>query len=178
MSDVPFDPDNLIYIDKPVVKYASNIFIEVPTILQYENTPLIELVKVAQAGFTTEFSIYNSDGIYLAKVKGSQLYLTDAGKKSNLKVTSPDKKTVCTLNDQVLFEVERDEAAALKTTAELFTPDGYFVRHNELNMSMNLIKADDSSLQIGTNIMSGNMIRGANIGVHIHMDGSLSIGVL
>ena len=74
----------LVYSDRPSVQVASNWFINVPIILQYEETPLIQVVKEEEAGFTTEIPIYHPDGRYLAKVKGSQLYATKKASRQGL----------------------------------------------------------------------------------------------
>lgn len=66
--------DTLIYQAHPTVELATNRFINVPIILQYEDTPLIQVVKAVSAGFTTEIPIYHSDGTYLAKVVGSRIF--------------------------------------------------------------------------------------------------------
>jgi hypothetical protein len=78
--------ESLIYKQAPFVQLASNTFINVPTVLQYEDTPLISVVRVAKAGFTTEIPIYHNDGTYLAKVVGSQIYRTADGEKAGVDV--------------------------------------------------------------------------------------------
>src|SRR5689334_12400235 len=120
--------DSLYFSDRPAMMLATNLFINVPIVLQYEQTPLIQFVREQRAGFTTEVPIYHPDGTYLAKARGSQLYLTEEGKKAGLILEHPDKVTVCKLGARVLFEMRREQAAALKTTAELHAPDGYFVK--------------------------------------------------
>lgn len=62
--------DKLIFTSSPVMTIATNIFINVPIILQYEEVPLVQIVKAHPAGFTTQIPIYHSDGTYLAKVVG------------------------------------------------------------------------------------------------------------
>ena len=57
------DTNSLIFQTFPIVKIATNTFINVPVILKYEETNLIEIVKEAQLGFTTQIPIYNSDGV-------------------------------------------------------------------------------------------------------------------
>lgn len=127
------NPDNLIFHQSPTVEFATNYFHNVPVILQYDDQPLIEVVQDQSAGFTTQFSIFNKDGVYLAKVVGSRLFATDDGKKAGLSLTHPNRMTVCKVGDQVLFEITRKKAAALKTEAELFTPDGRFLRARGAN---------------------------------------------
>lgn len=112
--------DNLIFQQTPEVHIASNRFIRTPTILMFEDSPLLEIERQPEAGFATRYSIYHSDGTYLAKVVGSQLYATDAGQKAGVTLRHPDKVTVCELNGQTLFEIRRLEAAALRTEAELY----------------------------------------------------------
>src|SRR5262245_42756548 len=120
--------DDLIFSKSPDVHFASNIFRNVPVILQYKDTPLIEVVREQIAGFTSQFRIYGPDGAYWAKVKGSRMFRTDDGKKAGVQIVSGDKVTACIYGKQTLFELRRLEAAALKTEAELFTYDGRFLR--------------------------------------------------
>src|SRR5439155_340045 len=56
--------DSLIYQEAPVVHLASNTFVGVPTVLQYDDTPLIQIVRAAEAGFTTEIPTYHH-GLHL-----------------------------------------------------------------------------------------------------------------
>jgi len=76
--------ENLIYQTVPVVTLATNHFIEVPIILQYDDTPLVSIVREQELGFTTEIPIYHEDGTYLAKVKGTRVYATKDGEKSGI----------------------------------------------------------------------------------------------
>jgi len=170
-------PNELIFSESPTVGYATNTFKNVPIILQYDETPLIEVVQEQDAGFTSQFNIYNKDGVYIAKAKGSQLYLTEEGKKVNLNMRHPHGATVCELDGQTLFEIRRTEAAALRTQAELFTPDGRFVRSNPHGVPCDLVLADGAPLSIGTITLVGNHFEGMRIGVLIRSDGTIAIGV-
>ena len=124
-----------IYYDKPTVGFAGSTFFNVPIILKVDEYPLIQVVDTGQksipAGYIVEFEIYNSDGIYLAKAKGSRLFLTSEGKKANLNLRYPNLMTVCELDGRTLFEMRRQEAAALNTRAELYTPSGSFIKGND-----------------------------------------------
>jgi len=166
--------EKLVFQNQPEVEFGSNKFINVPTILQFDDTPLIEVVKLQEAGFSTSIPIYHNDGTYLAKVVGSQIYSTEAGKKAGIKLLHPDKMTVCQLNGRTIFEIKRTSAAALKTEAELYTPTGHFVKYN--GHKPELINTDGNSLNIGGIIMMNNSIRGFRIGVWIKSDGSIGIG--
>jgi hypothetical protein len=86
------------------------------------------MVRSEGAGFTTQITIFHKDGTYLAKVKGTQMYLTPDGAKAGLKLRHPGLMTVCEMGTETLFEVRRDYAAPLKLTAELYTPTGGFIK--------------------------------------------------
>ena len=167
--------DLLFFESPPTIELCTNIFINVPVILKYDDTPLISVTQTENSGFTTKFAIYNSDGVYIAKVKGSRLFLTEDGKKSNLSLRQPTNMTVCELDGQTLFEIHRDEAAALRTHAELYTPDGNFLKCLD-NPRPELIKPAGNHLQVGGMIMSGNRISGCSVGIWIQSNGSISIG--
>jgi hypothetical protein len=138
---------------------------------------LIEVVQLEGAGFTTQFSIYNRDGIYLAKVRGARLFLTDEGEKANLALRHPGLRTICELDGKTIFEVSPKEAGAVKAEAELYSPDGRFLKKADSGMPSELISADGSALRIGGIVMTGNYFEGLRIGVHIRRDGSLAIRV-
>jgi hypothetical protein len=166
--------DKLIYHTHPSIELGSNTFVNVPTILQFDDTPLIEVVKADAAGFETSIPIYHMDGTYLAKVKGSQIYKTDAGNKAGLVLRHLDKMTVCELDGKTLFELRRTSAAALKAEAELYTPSGYFVKYSGEKPS--LFNSTGEGLTIGGMMMTGCTINGSRIGVWLKSDGSVGIG--
>ncbi len=161
------EPDSLVFVESPEVEYGGNFFKDVPVILEYDDTPLIEVVHEQSVGYTTEFKIFNKDGIYFAKAKGSRLFLTKDGAKSNLKMRYPDKMTICELDGQTLFEVRRKDAAALKTEAELFAPDGRFMKSNEYGAPSCLVARDGSYLSIGGITMIGCRMEKCRVGIHI-----------
>ena len=168
--------DKLIFSESPAVEIATNIFINVPIILQYEDTPLIQVVKTEKAGYTTEIPIYHPDGTYLAKAVGSRLFTTPDGEKAGLSLEYPHKMTVCKLGDRVLFEIIRQEAAAVKTRAELYAPDGAFVKVTD-SPQLELFGVSGDALRVRGATMIGNTFAGVRSGVWIHKDGSLRIGV-
>lgn len=169
--------DALIFVQTPEVNIATNTFIDVPVILQYEDTPLIEVTKLEKAGFTIQIPIYHPDGTYLAKVVGSRLFTTEDGKKAGLNLKYPKNMTICELEGKTLFEIHRVGAAALKAKAELYTPDGAFVKCSHDLMPQLFLGDNEKPLKIGGIVMSGNVFRGFRIGILIRKDGGLSIGV-
>jgi hypothetical protein len=161
------DADDLVFSTSPEVEFGSNTFVNVPIILRYNETPLIEVTQVESAGFSTRFSIFGPDGVALAKVVGSRLFLTDAGKKADLKLKYPPLMTVCELGGKTLFEVRRKEAAALSTAAELFTPDGRFIKGRNDGVPAGLFRVDGTALQVGGLVMTGCRFENAAIGIQI-----------
>jgi hypothetical protein len=166
--------EKLIFQNTPEVEFGSNKFINVPTILQFDDTPLIQVVKTQDAGFSTEIPIYHTDGTYLAKVVGSRIFKTAEGEKAGLTLRHPELMTVCELNGQTLFEIKRTSAASLKAAAELYTPNGYFVKY--MSSTPRVLKSDGSSLQVGGILMTDCSFNGVRIGVWLKSNGSVSIG--
>ncbi|WP_416391515.1 hypothetical protein NR756_01475 [Alloalcanivorax xenomutans] len=166
--------DKLIFQDVPEVELGTNIFANCPTILQFDDDPLIQVIKIQDAGFSTQIPIYHNDGTYLAKVVGSQLFPTPDGNKAGVTLEHPDKMTVCKLGGQTLFEIRREGPASLKTAAELYTPTGFFVKYS--GPTPGIIDSSGGALQVGGMVMQGNIFNGCRIGVWVKSDGSVAIG--
>ena len=169
MSD---DREQLLYVPEPKVVFATNTFIDVPVILEAFGEPLIQMGQVQGAGFTTQFDLFWNDGEKLAVVKGSRVFATEAGKKLGLKMEHRDKVTVCRCESSVFFELRRTDAAALKTEAELFAPNGAFV---SAAGGIDVVLSSGQPLQIGGILMSHNTIAGSRVGIRVD-DSGISIG--
>lgn len=167
--------DELTFIESPTVEIGTNKFINTPIILQYDQTPLIEVLKGAGAGFDIQIPIYHSDGTYLAKVKGSRLFLTEQGKKAGIELKHPDRKSVCSLGGKTLFEIRREAASAVRAQAELYTPDGAFVRCSDGPLP-EIFRADRNFLRIQGITMSDCTFDSCRIGIWIRSDGSCGFG--
>lgn len=170
------EPVNLVFSQSPEVEFATNTFINVPIILQYDDTPMIEVVRVVEAGYTSQFRIHHPDGTYLAKVVGSRLHTTEAGRKANLTLRYPAGATVCELDGKPVFEIRRTQAAALKADAELWAPDGSFIRAWGSDWNGRILADKDRPLQLGALFMRGNLFSGCRIGIHLLKDGGVRIG--
>lgn len=155
---------------------ATNTFINVPVVLKYEDIPLIEFVREQPIGFATQVPIYHSDGTYLAKVKGNRVYPTGAGKKANVKVRNTADKFICTLENRVVFELSHGVGQAFKADAELFTPDGYFVRCADA-LYPGLFDSAGSAIALSGVTLMGNTFLNCRVGIWLRKDGSIHIGV-
>jgi len=168
--------NKLIYQGSPTVTFATNKFTNVPVILQYDDTPMISVVREQDLGFTTEIPIYHSDGTYLAKVNGTRIFATEDGKKAGIEMSYPKNMTVCEMNGKTLFEIHHESGNSFRTSAELYTPNGCFIKSHGEPMP-EVISNDGEALKIGGMVMSGNMFMNCRIGVWLKSDGSCSIGV-
>lgn len=167
--------ERLTYQTSPIVTFATNRFIHVPIILQYDETPLISVVQEQALGYTSEFRIYHEDGTYLAKVRGTRVFPTEEGKKAGLQLSEPKGMTVCKLDGRTVFEIYHETGDAFRAHAELYTPDGCFVK--SANTPPSIVAKNGQPLRVGGTIMSGNTFSGVRIGVWFKSDGQCMIGV-
>ena len=124
--------NRLIFAPHAAVRYGGNVFVNVPVILQVDGTPLIETIRNNEISRTTQISIFNADGAFLATVVGTCLSPTAEGVRAGIELRFASRLTSCSLLKQVLFEVRRVAAASLTITAELFSPTGLLVRATDL----------------------------------------------
>lgn len=168
--------NKLIYQSSPTVEFGTNIFVNVPTILQFDETPLISIVKEEELGYTTSIPIYHQDGTYLAKVNGTRVWPTDDGKKAGINMRYPEGMTVCEMDGKTLFEITHQKGDAFRTQAELYTPEGFFVKYGNNPMPEQLLSASGDALQVGGVTMSRNMFSGCRIGIWMRSNGSVAMG--
>jgi len=163
-----FRPDTKIVV-------STNTFINVPIILKYEETNLIETIRETPINFTSQIRIYHPDGTYLTKAKGNRLFPTPESVKAGVVMEEYLGLTVCKMNGKTLFELRHRTGEYFKTTAELFTNDGCFVKTHD-SISLNAISANDP-LIIGNCKILGNTFVNTRIGIWVKKDGSISLGV-
>ncbi len=168
--------NTLTFQNSPSVVIASNTFVNVPVILRYEDINLIEVVQEQSLEYTTQIPIYHQDGTYLAKVTGNRMYPTEDGKKAGLKIEKYHGLWVCKMENRTLFEIEQGTGDFFKASAELYTPDGYFVKCTDAG-TPSLIDIHGNALKLGGLVLSGNTFNGCSVGVWLKKDGALAIGV-
>ena len=167
--------DQLVFQTSPTVTLSTNQFVNVPVILQYDDTPLISIIHEQALGFTTEIPIFHSDGTYLAKVKGTRIYPTKDGEKAGIAMRHPQGMTVCEMDGKTLFEIAHQPGEAFRTQAELFTPTGFFVKTTD-TPTPQIIDSAGHELKIGGICMSNCFFNGVRIGIWLKSDGSCAIG--
>ncbi|MDZ4818471.1 MAG: hypothetical protein SGJ20_05800 [Planctomycetota bacterium] len=176
--------DSLVFHERPVVVMSGTRFINVDVILQYEDTPLLEVGKFVSAGYTTQLSVFHADGTDLARVKGSRVYPTEAGKKASVESIHEPNRTIIELENKPIFDMQRDAAGALNGWAELYARDGVFVRAIGDGNASALMKQSDDTLYISASptgaklILNRNTINGCNIAFRVMRDGTIQFNLL
>jgi hypothetical protein len=165
------ETDNLTFLEHPSVVIATNTFI-CPIVLQYEDTPMIEIVRELQAGFTTKIRIYHNDGTHLADVKGDKVYSTPQGEKAGVEIEKKAGVMVCKLNRKDIFEVVRRSASVLKLWADLHTFDGSFLKVSAQALSM--LDPRANAIALRGIFMQGCTVE-APVGIRLGKDGSMCI---
>jgi hypothetical protein len=166
----------LIYHSSPAVTFAANTFINVPVILQFDDVPLVSIVREEKLGYTTEIPIYHSDGTYLAKVRGTRVYQTKEGAAAKVEIRELPNSWVCNVDGQVAFEIHQQPGDAFRVAAELNTPTGYLVKVAPQGPMPQLYNASREALKVGGIYMSGNVFQNVRIGVWMRSNGSLALG--
>ena len=167
--------DQLVFQSSPTVTLATNQFVNVPVILQFDDTPLISVIREQALGYTTEIPIFHSDGTYLAKVKGTRVFPTKDGEKAGIAMRHPKGMTICEMNGKTLFEITHQAGDAFRTQAELYTPTGYFVKSTD-TPTPQIIDSKGHELRVGGIHMSHCSFSGCRIGIWLKSDGSCAIG--
>jgi hypothetical protein len=167
--------NELFFNDSSAISIASNTFINVPIILRYDNLNLIEVVKDLQIGYYTQIPIYHPDGTKLAVAKGARIFNTKEGEKAGVVIDKYPNIWVCRREKQTLFEIRQQSPNLFKTTAELYTNDGYFIKCTD-NPHIDLFDKSASSMSVGGAEFSGCHFENLRVGIQINKDGTMSIG--
>jgi hypothetical protein len=154
----------------PTVVIGSNAFIHVPIIIQYEDTPLLEVGDFVEAGFSVKFPVFHRDGTKIAVVKGSRIFPTEEGKAARLTSRYEPNMTVFELEGKPILELRRTEAAALKTWAGLYAPEGVLIKAQDESFSGLLRGGDWLALPNGM-VLKDSAFQGCRIGIHYTRSG-------
>lgn len=156
---------DVFFQQHPDVIIATNTFRKVPTILQYEEEPLIQVVHCVDAGYTTRLTVFHNDGTKIAVVKGAQIYKTPEGEKANVTMRYPDRCTIVELEGKTILELHRDAAAALRGWAELYAPEGVLIKAHSDYLSA--VRSGSPRLEVCGIALSGGLFQDLKIGIHV-----------
>jgi hypothetical protein len=159
--------DNLIFLQFPEVRVGGAVFVNTPIPIRYEDTPMLEIVQEAD-GYSPHIPIFHQDRTKLAVARNGRLFLTEEGKKANLIIRKEDRLDVCELDGKTLYEIRRTAPASLSTSAELYAPDGSFLRWSADEVSGWLFGKPDAQLIIGgLTIQGGARLQSSGVGLQI-----------
>jgi len=82
----------------------------------------------------------------------------------------------CSVDGRTAFEIHQEAGDAFRTSADLYTPGGYFVRVSD-SPTPGLIAASGEALHVRGVTMEGNVFHNCRIGIWLRSNGSMSIGV-
>lgn len=170
------DTDKLLFINWPKVTMGSNTFIEVPIILKYDNLNMIEIIKEAGFGYTTQIPIFDAEGTYLATAKGSSLITTDESAIGDLTLDHTGDITTCTLDGKMLFEITRSNGDEFLIKADLFTPEGYSIKYIS-DETPELFDKQGSEVRLGGILKDESVIEGCDVGFWLTQNGTCRFGV-
>jgi hypothetical protein len=163
--------ESLFFQESPEVEIGTNKFINVPTIIQWEDVPLLQVGQFIEAGYTTKLRVFHNDGTHIADVNGSQVYSTSAGVKAAVSCRTEDGGllTVCEVEGKPIFELRRRNPGQLKGWAEIHAPEGVLIKVTDAETAALL--GDGTALQVGGLAIRDGRFDGHEIGIHVTKQG-------
>jgi hypothetical protein len=166
---------DLVFQDHPDVHIGTLTFRRVPTILKFEDVPLIQVSNSKTAGWRTRFDLYHPDGTPIAVVKGARVFLTEEGRKAQFKLHNFPDVIACDLDGHTLFELRRRGPAALSTWAELFTPTGILIKAADSLES--LLPQSGGYVRVGNSSIRNALIEDCPVGLKVYKSGGIRFQV-
>lgn len=164
--------ESLVYQNHPIVTIGTNTFIESPLILAFEGTPLIEIVQeIDLGGYTPKVPIFHPDGTQIAVIKGTRVYLTEEGRKVGIAIDKLQEVTFCKMENQTLFEIRHSSADTFLMYAELYTPEGYFIKYSD---NPNPVLKDDHG-QLIKALQRTQYSTHKGTGIHVSKNGGIAV---
>ena len=75
-----------------------------------------------------------------------------------------------------MFELSHGVGYEFKADAELYTPDGYFIKCSDFPKP-ELFDVNGNAIKVGGITMTGNIFRDLSVGIWQRKDGSCAVGV-
>ena len=171
MADQQIPPPNY------TVKFCTNIFTNVPVILQYDDTPLLWVTQSMTGNLETEARIYSQDGEDLGRWKGKSLHLTGQGKKAGLTIEHPAGVDVLKMGTRTLCELRKPTPLLLHPTVELYSPTGTLLTGAPDIVAVAMSRSNQP-LELSGMILQDNLLANRPVGIHITSDGQIAFGGL
>jgi hypothetical protein len=165
--------DELIFKESPTIEFATNTFINVPVILQYEDTPLITVERNITLEYGIKIPIYDSDGTKLATAKNSRVYV-DKNIKEKITIDKRPRIWVCKMNGHEIFEIRQKEGDLFRIMAELYAPDGRFVKYS--NFQHIASESMSNLIDLASRAACSCSISDVEVGLLVKRDGNVIIG--
>ncbi len=169
-------PTGVVQFPSVVVKFASNTLINVPVILQFEDTPLLEVVRSIHGQPDDKIALFASDGGKLGYMQGERLFLTSDGEKVGAKIDHKADAKVLRIDGKERYVLRKPRPFEMHPKFELYTPTGILVA-GEPDMIPGLTSPGSSEpLSLQGAIFEGNTLSGCQIGFWFDRQGSIAFG--
>jgi hypothetical protein len=118
-----------------------------------------------------KYQFITQTDLILAKVKGNRVYPTEAGEKANIEIRDTPGKFICSLDNKVMFELSHGVGEEFKADAELYAPDGYFVKCSD-SPKPELFDVKGNTIKVGGITLMGNVFQNLSDGIWLRKDGN------
>ena len=166
---------NIQFDSPPEIVLATNTFINIPVVLKYDETPLIEMIHTQDFGFTTRVHIYHSDGSPIGNVTGKRLFLVNEEKQVAIDIKETTDKLTCRLLNKVVFQIASSKEASLNMMCELYIPGGYMVKCSGWSKPQ-LFDPNGDIIPVGGVLVNGCIFRNSPVGIWLKQNGSCILG--
>ena len=114
-------------------------------------------------------------GLYIAKAVGTRIYSTEDGKNVGVKIDKYPGLWVCKMGPQTLFEIHQQSGDSFKTMAELYTPDGSFIKCSD-QAALDLMNNKGEQVKLSGFVMSGSTFINIEVAIWLKKNGGFTIG--
>ena len=140
------------------VKIGGNIFINTPNIIMYGEEPLFKMYRSTSDGLLgIDFDIYKENGEKVATIRKSMIVDGNENDFSILKEF--DHYTITEKSSgRIICDIKKREVAGdveLEVNVQMYTKKGF------------LFKATPTGTNIGSNLISGNILSNCQCGIYI-----------
>ncbi len=170
--------DPVVPLTEYKVCFCTNWFVNIPIIVQFDETPLLQFVPSVEATPESVCQIFSENGDDLGRLKGKRLFLTEDGEKAGVTIRHLDGVDVLEKGKQTLCELRKPNPYELHPTIELYSPTGTLLTGAPDQVAQAIMPDGQTPLLKGSFVLVANTFVGGRVGLHIRSDGRFSIGGL